>query len=343
MTGASCRLGLVGFGRLARDYYMPAFRALGRRDRLVVADPSAASREAALSAGVAAVHETHDALLQGESLDGLLVASPPSTHFAVWRAAAARAVPVFMEKPFLLPGDLARIAPDDPACDRLMLNFNRRFWPNYQALGPLLRAGRIGRPLRARFTLRTNIIAWSTVTRHRLDQSEGGALYDLGNHVLDLVAITFGAMPATIEARQSDPGTAAEAVEIELHYESGLTVLCDLAYADRNQETVLIEGEAGQLRLEEPNARLWCETRASPVHGAVTKLVDVGLLGSRFLLRDRSMLRASLRASLASFIATLGTGGPFTPGFKEARRVALWSEAATRSIASGKPEPISGD
>ncbi len=333
------RLGVIGFGRLARDYYMPALRALGR-DRVAVADPSPESRAAALCAGAAAAYDTPEALLATESLAAVLIASPPSSHFAAWRATAARRLPVFMEKPFLLPGDLARIDPEDPACRRLMMNFNRRFWRPYRQMGTLLRAGRIGRPLRARFHLRSNVLAWSTVSRHRLDESEGGALYDLGSHILDLVAVTFEDPPSTIEARRSEPGSPTEAIRITLSYPSGFVVECDLAYGGSSRERVLIEGEAGRLRLDDANFRLWCEKRPSRSRRLVTRAVDCGTLASRAFLRDRSMLRASVRDALAAFLEALETDGPFRPGFFEARRVALWAEAAARSIASGRPERL---
>ena len=44
---ASLRIGLVGFGRLARDYYLPAFRTLDGCRLVGIADPLPASRAAA--------------------------------------------------------------------------------------------------------------------------------------------------------------------------------------------------------------------------------------------------------------------------------------------------------
>ena len=44
------RLGLAGFGQLARKYYVPALRALNGVDVSMVADPLDASREAARAA-----------------------------------------------------------------------------------------------------------------------------------------------------------------------------------------------------------------------------------------------------------------------------------------------------
>src|SRR5512143_3440735 len=91
------RLGLVGFGRLAREYYLPALKNLDEARIVAVADPLHESRSEAVRRlpGVR-VYENHLAMLDTASLDAVLVASPPSTHLRTWNDAAARDLPVFM-------------------------------------------------------------------------------------------------------------------------------------------------------------------------------------------------------------------------------------------------------
>jgi hypothetical protein len=109
-------LGISGFGRLAQNYYTPALRRLSGARVIAVADPLPASRAAAekLLPGLRA-YESNKMMLDCEALAGLLVASPPSAHLAAWNAAAAYpALAVFMEKPFVLEGQLgeADASPD---------------------------------------------------------------------------------------------------------------------------------------------------------------------------------------------------------------------------------------
>lgn len=337
-TAAGLSLGIIGFGRLAQGYYVPALRALPGALQISVADPLEQSRAAARERlrGVRTYTDYHE-LLQRERLDAVLVASSPSTHLEVWNEAAARKLPVFMEKPFLLAGELNRIDRTDPAWQRLMVNFNRRFWPPYCRLSQWTRDGSIGRLFHAKFTLKSDISAWSTVSTHRLADGEGGVLYDVGSPVLDLVDMMFNEQPTEIMARQSRSSSLYGQLQLELHYDSDLAVECDLAYGNRNQESVMICGAGGRLRLDNPNYCVWLERQPSALSKSIRGCCNTAVLGYRGVFRGRSMLRYTVHASIAKFIEALGKGAPFSPGFEDALRVATWLEAAMRSAAHGQP------
>jgi hypothetical protein len=49
------------------------------------------------------------------------------------------------------------------------------------------------------------------------------------------------------------------------------------------------------------------------------------------------MTRYTIHAALESFVRSLRTGAPFSPGFDEAVRNVRWLEAAERSLADGQP------
>ena len=176
------RLGLAGFGRLARDYYVPALRTIPDARVVAVADPLSESRAAASERlSSPEVYSDSAAMLERSRLDAVLVASPPSTHLPIWRDAARRGLAVFLEKPVVLSSQISEIERVNPL-PRLMLDFNRRFWPTYQRVGGLLRSGALGNPVEVDFRLHTDVLSWSTVTRHRLAPEEGGILHDLGGH-----------------------------------------------------------------------------------------------------------------------------------------------------------------
>ena len=146
-TREPLRIGVAGFGRLVRDIYLPAFRRLPGARLVAVADPLAESRSAAAHRlPGAAVYPDHRALLASTNLDGLLVASPPSSHLEIWDGASDRGIPVFMEKPFVLSHQLARIERRPPGA-RLMLDLNRRFWPPYRRISSA--EGSSGSPCRS--------------------------------------------------------------------------------------------------------------------------------------------------------------------------------------------------
>jgi predicted dehydrogenase len=333
------RIGLVGFGRLARDYYLPALRSLGLADSLAVAEPLPAAREASRRLlPRATVCEDADALLAQADLGALLVASPPSTHLPVWRAAAARGLPVFMEKPFPLPAEIAQLDRGDPAWERLMIDFNRRFWPPYRWLREQVRAQRVGRALRARLVLRVDSGAWSTVSDHRARSGEGGALYDLGSQILDLAAMVLDAAPVRLRAARVDEGRGRELVRIELIFPDGARAECELGYAAPTRESARIECGEGVLRLDDPNFVAHAERGSARLGCAARRGIDLAALGWRGAFRSRSMLRYTVRAALASFFDRVRDGGRFRPGFEDGLRVATWLAAAERSLAAGREE-----
>jgi predicted dehydrogenase len=262
-------------------------------------------------------------------------ACTPSTHLAIWRATGANGLPVFMEKPFLLADELPQVDPANPAW-RNLIDFNRRFWPTYRSLAERVAEGALGAVHHARLTLHVDAGRWSTVSDHRAHPREGGALYDLGSQMLDLVHVIFGRQPAAILARRSGGGGLDERVEVTLRFAGGLVVDCDLAYGRRTIESVNIAGERGILQLRNPNVPAWVEKRPSPPGRLARLAVDSATLGYRGLVRSRSMLRYSVHAALESFFGTLGSTQAFEPGFADALRVARWASAAARSIAGGR-------
>lgn len=324
------RLGVAGFGRLAREYYVPALKSLGAVRVTAVADPLEASRMAAerLLPGIVNYPDPMT-MLEREILDALLVASPPSTHLEIWNRAARRGIPVFMEKPFVLDQELGRAESSAHARRLLMINFNRRFWPGYQRVRSLLDAGAIGDVERGEFLLHVDVASWCAVTAHRLMPSEGSVLYDLGSQVLDLVRELIPEEPVNLMAETWTRRWDADHVRLELGFAGGATVWCDLAYEDRTRESVMIGGSRGTLRLRDPNKVVHLE----PGGRLLGWCRDAVVFAYRALRRDRSMSRRSIRTSLDAFATAVRAKTPFHPGFEDAVRNAIWLEAAVRSAA----------
>lgn len=331
------QIGIVGFGRLAQNYYVPALRQMGRQFEICVADPLEGSRTAATRAFAGTrTYADYRQLLENEPLHAVLVAAPPSKHLEIWHAISRRDLPVFMEKPFLLSDELEQIDTEDPAWQKLMINFNRRFWPPYRSLGQHVADGSLGRIKCARFVLNVNVQKWSKVSNHRAQTGEGGVLYDLGSQVLDLALVTFGQQPVEIQARRSGKGVLDERIDMTFRFPDGLIVDCNLAYGARNQESVMIKGEKATLQLRDPNFLAWVERNPSLSGRLARFAAERAALAYRGFFRSRSMLRYSVSASLEAFFETLGTSRPFSPGFEDALRVARYTKAAAVSMAKGK-------
>lgn len=334
----SLRFAIVGFGKLAQKYYVPPLRSLDRIHLVAVADPLPACQSAAKDRiPNVTTYSAHQDLLEHEALDAILVASPPSTHLQIWNDACKSEVAVFMEKPFVLKNELARVESSPQARRLLMVNFNRRFWPTYRRLGELSRSGQIGNLEHAEFVLHVNVLEWCSVTAHRLSPGEGGVLYDLGSQMLDLVWSIFSEEPVSILAEIRSKRWVSDHVALGLDFSSGLHVRCELAYGERTRESVVIQGSRGRLRLDNPNMTIHLELKDSPPHQLADRCRDAFIFGYRAVRRDRSMLRYTIRASIETFLRSLRVNERFSPGFEDAAKNTMWLEAALRSAAEERP------
>src|SRR5690606_38211802 len=107
-------------------------------------DPVALSRRAD-AFGIAGRYAGLDAMLKGEKLDGLDIASPRRLHAAHVRAGLARGLPMLCQKP--LGVDLAEATALVAAVGGrvpLMVHENWRFRPYYRELRAWLEAGLVG-------------------------------------------------------------------------------------------------------------------------------------------------------------------------------------------------------
>jgi len=329
------RLGLVGFGRLARSYYVPALRELTEARIAGVVDPLTTSLEAARATYPGIVTSAHlDSLLE-QGIDAFIVASPPSTHVALWLRAAANGIPVFLEKPAGLRDELATAAPTPRQRSLLMVNFTRRFWPPYQRMRELVRRGVLGQLTGLDIRLHVNVKPWCSVTSHRLQPGEGGVLFDLGSQAVDLACWITGLPPREISASRTSLRWEDDHVLVHLLFADGLQARCNIAYADRGVERVRVIGRGGELWVSNPNMALHYRRCGQTTFPGSTAALDLMVLGYRGLRRSRSMLRYSVTGALKTFLTSLRDGQPFSPGFVEAEANARLLDAAADAMECG--------
>lgn len=122
------KIGLVGCGRWGRNI-LRDLRQLGAE--VIVADPSGEGGAVPVAGDLPAV-------------DGIVIATPATTHAAVVRSLVDRGVPIFCEKPFTTDVAEAR-ALVALAGDRIHLMHIWRYHPGVERLGALARSGALGR------------------------------------------------------------------------------------------------------------------------------------------------------------------------------------------------------
>ena len=133
---------LIGAGRIGRIHARNA--ALNPHLRLAgIVDPVGAAAQA-LAAEWNTTVTTLDQALADPSVAGVIIASSTDTHLEYSLRAAAAGKAVFCEKPIDQDLARARSAARELSAARMLLAFNRRFDPNFQALKARLDGGSVG-------------------------------------------------------------------------------------------------------------------------------------------------------------------------------------------------------
>jgi len=181
-------LGVIGAGGIAARRMLPALAQLPDVRLLTVMDVDAkVAAEVAQRFG-AAHHTTEiEPVLQA---DAIYIASPVDAHAA--QAEAALAVrPVLLEKPLARTlAEAQQLVASGP--NRLQVAFMMRFHPLHIELRRLVREGAIGRPVAARARLSCWYPDIEGAWRQDPARGGGGALADLGVHMIDLITWTLG-------------------------------------------------------------------------------------------------------------------------------------------------------
>src|SRR6266540_3573727 len=90
---ATLRIGLVGFGKIARDQHLPAIAGTQGAELVAVASPHAKAP------GVANYPDLEAMLAAEPELDAIAMCQPPQFRYEAARAALAAGKHVFLEKP----------------------------------------------------------------------------------------------------------------------------------------------------------------------------------------------------------------------------------------------------
>jgi scyllo-inositol 2-dehydrogenase (NADP+) len=194
----SISVGLVGYGLGGSIFHAPLIRGVAGLELAAVMTSQRERVERDLP-GVAVVGSMEE-LLQDQSLELIVVASPSNTHFQVARAALQAGKNVVIDKPFAGTVQEAQFLMDLAADRRLFLSVyqNRRWDGDFLTVKRLIQDGLLGEIFhyeahfdRFRLDIRTG---W-----RETGGRESGILYDLGAHLIDQAVHLFG-LPQAVTA-----------------------------------------------------------------------------------------------------------------------------------------------
>ncbi len=190
-TGPTIQVGLVGCGRWGQ-HILRDLKLLGCQVRVV--EHSAEGAERAIAGGAERVVRTIHEL---DAVDGVIVATPSSTHAAIIDKLLPRGVPLFVEKPLTTDLESAqRLA--DVAGDRVFVMHKWRYHPGIEALGAIAQNGELG-PVRGMRLIQTG---WGNPHR------DADSAWILLPHCLSIAYGVLGELPApravVLDAAASD-------------------------------------------------------------------------------------------------------------------------------------------
>jgi predicted dehydrogenase len=293
------RTGVIGLG-YAGTTHLEAFRSIPGVDVVALAGKET-DRLAALATahGIPHTFEDWEDLVARDDLDIVSVATPNILHDRISIAALERGKHVFCEKPLAVTAEGARAMVQAARdADRVLeVAFNHRRRADVQWAGRYVRDVGLGRIYHARasWKRRSGIPGLSSWFTSR-ELAGGGALIDLGPHILDsllflmgeprVVAVSavahgelgragYGAMDRTDQMAGSGSFEVEDLASALLRLEDGASVALEISWAGHtvDDEDISIEllGVEGGLRLFVPRykpddtLRVYREVAGAPV------------------------------------------------------------------------------
>ena len=318
-----------GAGRIGRIHAPNVARHEAFSLRYVIDVNEAAARELAARYGAAATDAVR--ALADPQVDAVLIASSTDTHADLIEAAARAGKAIFCEKPIDLDrrrvdACLAVVAEAGVPC---MIGFNRRFDHSFRALKGGIDAGRIG-----------EIEIVTIISRDPgppgLDyiRVSGGLFRDMTIHDFDMGRWLLGEEPVSVYAAASclvDP-TIGEAGDVDtalvvMRTASGK--LCQISNSRRAtygyDQRIEVHGSKGMLRAQ------------NMLENLVEHAGEHGVTGAKPLHFFLERYADAYRRELDHFAEALRTGKPPSPGPEDGRRSLALADAATESLATGRP------
>jgi predicted dehydrogenase len=221
------RVGLVGFGMVARVFHGPLISSVEGLELAAVMERT--SDNAAQRYPGITTYRSLDAMLADSSLDLFVVATPSQSHFEVASQILKAGKNLIVDKPMCTTSaeitQLMELAAVHKA--HLIPFHNRRWDSDFQTIQKLLHEGSLGHLV----YFESRFDRWRpdppTDRLWKEDPSSGGVLLDLGTHLADQALTLFG-KPEAVSAEilcEREWARACDSITLRLRYSGCWAVL----------------------------------------------------------------------------------------------------------------------
>ncbi len=320
------RVGLIGCGGNMRNAHVPRLHADGAVDLVAVADTAEEPARLLMERWGAEIsyYPDYRKMIRAETLDGVVVSSPHSTHYEQVRYALDRGQHVLVEKPLTTGSRRAKALVDLAGRKKrlLVVSYQRNHFPPHVYARELVQAGTLGRI--------TGVVAyvtqnWQSTGGWRMvpELAGGGMFMDTGSHLVASVLWMTGLQPVEVSAFMENRGRRVDIdAVINARFRGGAVgSLNFIGSASRHDERLAIHGDEGVLVFH--------------LHGWQVREV---LMNGEPLQVPK---RVAEDTPDAAWLRWMRNGGKGYERAEFAMQVAKFAEAAYRSAARGRPAKVS--
>ena len=256
------RIGLIGAGDVARAAHMPSFADNPKAEVVAVADPDTQSAQSVASKyGIPQVVEDYHEILDDPSVATVDVCAPHFLHYPITMDALNAGKHVICEKPIAMNLEEAdrMIETAHELGLWLLITLNERFLPAHRKIKELITDGRLGKPFLMNASLAGDVLLLMNDAYHwkgTWDRAGGGAFFDTGTHIVDLMHYWFGepnTVTATLKRLIAKPENKADDnAAVTFEYGDDLIVNLVVSYTVQNEpwsEKKFIYGTGGDVSM----------------------------------------------------------------------------------------------
>lgn len=371
---AKINIGLIGYGGIGRVHAM-AYRSIPFHYGLsadsvnivgVATTREETAKKAAQEIGCDYWTADYHELLARDDIDAVDICTPNNVHEEIVLAAAKAGKHIYCEKPLAMNvAEARRMAHAvDEAGIKAQITFNFRFFPAIKRAKQLLDEGFVGnifsfrgRYHRASYISHDKPLSW----RLKREITGGGALFDLGSHILDLLyyllgdfGSVYGTLDTLIKERPVNAGATEKApVDVDdialLHTRLidgtlGTVEISRMGTGATNDVIVEIFGDKGAIRFD-VNEPSWIQVydvrdEGAPLGGMKGfRKIEAGQRYEGAKAPDWTMAPGFMRIHAEcqyQFIRAIWDDTQPSPSFTEGVHVQQIMEAAEKSSADGR-------
>ncbi|NNM75885.1 Gfo/Idh/MocA family oxidoreductase [Sphingomonas sp. ID1715] len=261
------RLGIIGFGKIARDAHVPALQAVGGYGLKAVVTRSGCDQQGARC------FDTADAMLQaiGKELDAVTISTPPGPRYAIARQCLAAGLDCLLEKPPATTlGEIENLRDEAARLGRVLFT---TWHSQHAAAVDQARALLVGERIK-RLAIRWH----EDVNKYHpgqdwVWQAEGFGVFDPGINALSIASRIMPGKLIIDDATLRIPANREQPIKVQLALsspvaEAPLSAVFDWCPAAEDEWTITVESAEGRiLELRRGGAELLVDGVPQPAQG----------------------------------------------------------------------------